>query len=272
MRRLAALEAFKHAMRSVRAHLNVALRMSLPWLIVTMAVALARYVYLTAHFAGNQQQDDALAVSTGIPLFLIVTFAFCSMAVNWHRFIFLDEIARGFEKLRTDRLVWRYFGNFLLIVLILLLAIMMASLPLAVVLAVFQVPVEKLQDVAAWSWPIRIGAQFVIACLITALFFRFAVKLPAIALGRSDFGLSQAWSATRQNMASLTTLAALNTLVVLAAEAILEVLGMVLGLAGDAAGTIAIIVLGTFLQWLVAILGTTILTSLYGYFVENRDF
>jgi hypothetical protein len=272
MRQLVAMEAFKHAVQSVRAHLNIAFWMSLPWLIVVMVITLGRYIYLRAHLTGNQQQDDTLAISTGIPLFLIVTFAFCSIAVNWHRFVFLDEIVRGFDRLRTDRLVWRYFGNFLLIVLILSLAIMMASLPLAVVLAVLQVPVEKLQDVAAWPWPIRIGVQFVIACLVTALFFRFAVKLPAIALGRTDFGLGHAWSATRQNMASLAALAVLNMLTILAAEAVLEVLGIVLGRAGDATGTIAIIVLGTFLQWLVAILGTTILTSLYGYFVENRDF
>lgn len=272
MRQLVAIEAFKHAVQSVRSHLNVAFRMSLPWLIILLAVALGRFFHLRANLTGDEQKDAALAVSTGIPLFLMVSFAFCSIAVNWHRFIFLDEIAQGFDRLRADQVVWRYFGNFLLIAVILTLIVMAASLPLAVVLSVLRIPVESLQDIAAWPWPVRVVVQFVIACLVTALFFRFAIKLPAIALGKTGFGLRSAWAATKRNTASLLILAALNALAAFAAEALLEVLTLVLGFADRAIGSMVVLVLGFLVQWLVAILGTTILTSLYGYFVEKRDF
>lgn len=272
MRRFVAMEAFAHALRSIRSHIAVAFSMSLPWLAMLLAVSIGRYVHLRANLTGEQQQDTALAVSTGIPLFLIVMFAFSSIAVSWHRFIFMDEIARGIGRLRADALVWRYFGNFLLITVILSMAIMAASLPLAVALAVLQIPVESLQDVAAWPWHLRLGVQFVIACLVTCLFFRFAIKLPAIALGRQDFRLGNAWSATRGNTLNLLVLAVFNMLVVFLAEAISELLGAAFGQAYAAIGAILTIVFSLLIQWLVAILGTTILTSLYGFFVENRDF
>lgn len=272
MRKLVANQAFAHAMHSVRAHISVAFSMSLPWLVLLLAVVIGRYIYLQSALTGNQQQDAALALTTGIPLFLILTFAFCSIAVNWHRFVFMDEVARGADRLRTDSLVWRYFGNFLLITIILLLIVMLASLPLAVVLAVLQIPVETLQNVAAWPWPARIGVQFILACLVTSLFFRFAIKLPAIALGRKDFSLGNAWFATRGNTLSLLALAAYNMLTVFAAELVLELLAIGLSQLHQTVGEILTLVLGTVMQWLVAILGTTILTSLYGYFVENRDF
>jgi hypothetical protein len=272
MRKLVAIDAFAHAVRSVRTHLGVALSMSLPWLIVLLGIVIGRFIYLQSHLTGNQQQDATLALTTGIPLFLVLTFAFCSIAVNWHRFIFMDEVAGGAGRLRTDMLVWRYFGNFLLITVILTLAVMLASLPLAVVLAVLRIPVETLQNIAAWPWPVRMGVQFIIGCLVTALFFRFAIKLPAIALGRRDFGLGNAWSATRGNTLSLLVLAACNMLTVFAAELVLELLAVALGQLHQTVGAVLTLILGTIIQWLVAILGTTILTSLYGFFVENRDF
>jgi hypothetical protein len=272
MRQLVAMEAFTHAVRSVRAHIDIAFRMSLPWLVILLAVSTGRYIHLRVNLTGNQEQDAALALSTGIPLFLIVMFAFCSIAVNWHRFIFMDEIAGGVDRLRADALVWRYFGNFVLISIILSLIVMVASLPLAVVLAALQIPAESLQNIAAWPWPVRIGVQFVIACLVTGLFFRFAVKLPAIAIGRQDFGLKNAWVATRGNMINLFALGALNVLTVFAAEVVSELLGFGFGRVHETIGSILTIILGLLIQWLVAILGTTILTSLYGYFVENRDF
>jgi hypothetical protein len=272
MRKLVAIEAFAHAVRSVRTHLGLAFSMSLPWLIVLLVIVIGRAIYLQSNLTGNRQQDAALALSTGIPLFLVLTFAFCSIAVNWHRFIFMDEVARGAGRLRTDMLVWRYFGNFLLITVILTLAIMLASLPLALVLAALRIPVETLQNIAAWPWPVRIAVQFIVACVVTALFFRFAIKLPAIALGRKDFGLGNAWFATRGNTLSLLALAACNMLTVFAADLILELLATVLSRVHETAGALLTLPLGTIIQWLVAILGTTILTSLYGFFVENRDF
>jgi len=39
--------------------------------------------------------------------------------VNWHRYILLDEVPHGMERLRLDATVWRYVGNILLIALIL---------------------------------------------------------------------------------------------------------------------------------------------------------
>jgi hypothetical protein len=272
MRQLVAIEAFAHAVRSVRGHIAVAFAISLPWLIILLAVSIGRYVHLRANLTGSQDEDQALAFSTGIPLFLILMFAFCSIAVNWHRFIFMDEVAAGAGRLRADAFVWRYFGNFLLITLLISLAVMAASLPLAVFLAALQIPAESLQNIAAWPWPLRMGVQFVIACLVTGLFFRLAVKLPAIALGRRDFRLGNAWSVTRGNTLNLLALAAFNVLAVFAAEAVSELLGATLGRVHDTIGSVLPITLGLLIQWLVAILGTTILTSLYGYFVEKRDF
>ena len=60
-----------------------------------------------------------------IAAFSLVIFS--SIAVNWHRYILLDEITASEKIFRLDRPVWNYAGRTLLIMLITLVPILILS-------------------------------------------------------------------------------------------------------------------------------------------------
>ena len=61
-----------------------------------------------------------------IAAFSLVIFS--SIAVNWHRYILLDEVTASEKIFRLDRPVWSYAGRTLLIMLVTLVPVVIFSL------------------------------------------------------------------------------------------------------------------------------------------------
>jgi hypothetical protein len=181
--------------------------------------------------------------------------------VNWHRYILRDELPSGSQYMRVDRLTMRYFGNFLLLILIVGLIAVVIAIPFAIIGA------------AAGAETFFAVLSVIIAIPLAGIvFMRWGVKLPAIALGRADLTFSGAWRLTDGNSGAAFIVFLLNMLVSFGA---LVVLGLFILLIGMISPTLALVVefAGQLvINWLLSILGITLLTSLYGFFAENRTF
>ena len=183
-----------------------------------------------------------------------------SIAVNWHNYILRDEIPPGREVLRLDDRVWRYFGNMVMIMLSVLAVLVIFAIPLSIL------------AVLANSSALGVAATFILGVPVAGtLFLRLAVKLPSIAVGRSDFSLRDAWRATGGNNLPILLLFVLNLLAGVGAIFLLVAMQALLSHFG-VGGIIVGIVVEVAFNWILTIFGITILTSLYGFFIENRDF
>jgi hypothetical protein len=249
MRKLQPLKVLSHAVASVRNFAAVGVRFSLPWAAILLAIGV--YQALTApppDPAANPQAPSAPEFVSAVIGFI----AFASIAVNWHRFILRDEV--GQSAIRLDRPVWRYAGNSLL----------------AVLLSVF--PVAVLAVVLAFL-PAAASVLLVPAAIAAGTFFTaLSLKLPAVALGRTDFGFRDALNATHENFWPLMALFVINgailllviftlMLVISAVFAVNATLGMLIG-------TLLAAILNVFLT----LYSISVVSSLYGFFVEKRDF
>jgi hypothetical protein len=226
----------------------MALRIGMVWIPIMLAVGLVEfYIGRPDPNAQGMTPQAFVQLMTGI----ISIIAVCSMAVSWHRFILRDELPAG---LRVDGSVLRYAGNTLLIMLamlvpgLVLLTFVMLASPAAAILGL----------------PLIVLAGGAVT--------RASIKLPAVALGDTAFSFRDAWKASEGNFWPCAGVFLLNAAILLA---ILVVLTMFAGFLDRISAVLSIAFqLGAiaFLQLFYAIFNASIFTSLYGFFVERRDF
>jgi hypothetical protein len=201
-------------------------------------------------------QQVIKVLGAAFPYLLLLLIGFASMAVTWHNYILRDEMPRGLALLRIDGTVLRYFGNFLLLSLIM------------VGVAIPAAAVSSLLGVA--------GAVFLLPYVFLVMmpvFYRFSIKLPAIAIGRKDFSMRDAWNFSAHNWWQIVGLVMLSILLSLVVGIAASAFGFVVqNLLGGYAGVVIDTIVQLVVQWFFTILGITMLTSLYGFFVEKRDF
>jgi hypothetical protein len=245
-----------HAVKSVRNNMRQAFRISWPWMLVLLAMSVIAFGAVST--VGDSY--FGLAILAVLVWLVVAMLAGAAIAVHWHRYILLDEVPGVSQVLRVDNKTWRYFGNVLLIALLMGAIQGLVSLPIS--LAFKATSVGPIVD-------------FVVSLVLTVvcgvLTYRLSVKLPAIALDRGDFRFTHAWEATRDNDLRLGLLFLAQFVVTIAILVVLYVLMVALMLVHAVLGIIGLSVFVVFL-WLLGIFNITILTSLYGFFVENRDF
>ena len=258
-RQLPAGTCIRHAVNSVRNNIAYAFRISWPWYAVLVPLSFAMFGLAGLFALGTSSMSPFFLAFLVLALVSLVAFA--SIAVNWHRYILLDEMPKGREVFRIDDKTWRYFGNLLLILLILVGACLLVMLPLSILAASTNAAEFSVVLIALIILPIA-----------GILSLRLSVKLPAIALGRRDFLLKDAWSSTQANILPLFFIALFQIVFFLGFVLFMLLLQYTIGTASPALWDIVGTVLQTAVNWIFTIFGITILTSLYGFFVENRDF
>ena len=97
--------------------------------------------------------------------------------------------------------------------------------------------------------------------LCSYVFFRLGLVLPAAALGQS-LKLRESWDATKRDTTALVQLA----VIVMGGRLLIEIPGMIDGTTGG----VVSLVYNVVLNWFVTMIGVSLLTTLYGYFVEGR--
>ncbi|WP_421694648.1 hypothetical protein [Aestuariivirga sp.] len=268
-----AVPAFKHVLRATFGHIGPAFQMSWPWMALIAAIQAVDLFF----FADMPPSSDPEfwtqitpgLVLTGFLILLVSTFGFASIAVNWHRYILLGEAAEGGQKFRMDRLVWRYLGNIMLLQLGMLAANLVA---VAVLVIAYLILSQAMPQYAAGS---ILGFVF-IAWLVWLFlaFTRYSTKLPAIARGREDYSFGRAWEDTRGHSGALFGFWSLLLLLLLAVGLVLLIpaLGIRYGLGlTNQTGLFLSNGLQFVVNWVLMILGVTMLTTQYGIFAEGRE-
>jgi hypothetical protein len=174
--------------------------------------------------------------------------------VNWHRYILLDEVTASEKIFRLDRPVWRYAGRTLLIMLVTLLPVIIFS-------TVFITAVPSLS--------LLLAVPFFVAGIYI---MRMSVSLPAIALERKDFSIGPALKVTQGNNLQFAALLALNALVLLATFLVLAVILTSVGSLNMTVARILAVVLSVPVNLFLSLFSVSLLSSLYGFFVEQRKF
>ena len=101
---------------------------------------------------------------------------------------------------------------------------------------------------------------FLAMALGTYLFYRFCPVLPAAAVGR-PMTFASAWEATKGNGGSIAMLVVLVVLL----SMLLEVPNMIGG-----SDTAIGIIYSLVVNWIMTLVGSSVLTTFYGHFVEGR--
>jgi hypothetical protein len=272
MRKLPVFDAIGHAITSTFKNFPFAFHVSWPWMLVIMPLSVATNLYVLfndlAFERGSNPQPGQTAqyFLAVLPLVVVNVLAYSAIAVSWHRYILLDEVPQGWARLRLDRPMWRYIGNFLLILLILLGCGVAAGIGVGIAaLLVRMILGETVMTILIV--PVAIAGY--IYGIISM--YRMLVKLPAVALGREDFTIADAWFSTRGNQMRLFGMLVVTVCLSLAVGTTMLAAVYVFNLFGTIGLSISI-AFQVLVNWALTIFGVTILTSLYGFFVQDRNF
>jgi hypothetical protein len=99
-----------------------------------------------------------------------------------------------------------------------------------------------------------------------------SLKLPAVALGRKDFGIRDALAGTHDNFWPLLAVFLINVTVALAAGFLLIVVATAVTRVNPLLGSLVGLSLSMVFNIFYTLFSVSVLTSLYGFFVERRDF
>jgi hypothetical protein len=265
-RQLPAGKCISHAVASVRNNIAYAFRISSPWYAV-MAPVVVILMFISNYLTGgNPESSTGMTLLIDLVRGLVTMLAFASIAVNWHRYILLDEVPHGNEIFRLDDKTCRYFGNLILLFLMLMGVGIVIGLPIGFVIGLARIPEFVAPEFVA------IFVALVVAPGAGVLALRWGVKFPAIALGRRDFSMKDAWRVTKENDLPIFLVFLFEIVAVMAAILISGLLAYLASLISTTLSVVIAMIIGLVVNWTFTIFSITILTSLYGFFAEQRDF
>ena len=262
MRNLEVIKAFSHSVKSVRDHFPFAFHVSWPWMLAILPINLFGNVYVLLNQPAGPKEIKPEIVIISILIGLCSAIAFSSIAVSWHRYILLGDVPQGWARLRIDNVVWRYFGNTILMALIGVAAGIGAAIIAGLLVLIFH----------GFAAIILIPAGIAFFFAAISYGFRLGIKLPSIAIGRKDYRFGDALRDGQGNFWQFVGLAFLIFLTALIAGLIVAGIVYLIAQTGSQPLLFVSIAVQLFLNWLGTIWNVTILTSLYGFFAEKRDF
>lgn len=245
-----------HAIGMVLRNLGAALRLSA----LPMAALLVVSVAAGAPQAMLAAPDAPLMTGRAGGLFLIGLVQLCVtlwIAVAWHRYILLGEAPRG--------VVPPFHGGAIL-------AHLWAAVIFALVLTLVAIPFVALAGVivgpliVADQGAVRGSVALILFLLVwlpvTFISYRISPILPSAAIG-ARLPLKEAWYATGTGGAAFVALALASVLVVWALNLPVAMLLTV---------SVPLAFLWAFaVQWAVTLGAASVLTTIYGHFVERRE-
>lgn len=248
------LQILTHSIRQVIGNLDGAIKVSL----VPYAIQALAGILLLGGAMGMAQNGGPGAGMAGMGfgwfLFIIVALVTSMwIAVAWHRYILLNERPAGFvPPFNPDRIL-AYFLRSLGYVILMILVALVLGLVVGGLLAPLVVNG-------------RVGLFMILSALliqlpIVILSFRLTAGLPGAALGQgSDFMAGwQATSGATMDIAVLAVIAVVANLILTLIDVYVFGGLWILSLIWD-------LIVG----WLVTMVGISILTTLYGHYVEKR--
>lgn len=241
------LRIFMHSVNLVLNQLNGALRISGVLYIASLLVSVLGFFL----FMQNVTPSSAPPWQS-IIIGIVVGFLYLWIAVAWHRFVLLDEMPQSLLPLFHGDRMAAYFGRTVVLFLVIFLIVIVVSFLNAFIIA------------ATAGSPIALILTTLIVVFIALLIsYRLAPMFPAAAIGRA-LGLREAWQATSGANGTILVLALISAL----ASVIVDLPAFLLqGLPG---GAIIAFLWTAVTSWFKLLIGVSILTTLYGVYVEKR--
>lgn len=234
------LQLFMHALRMVLGNMSAALRVS--GLLVLLQLA----VLLWLDRPDPSGLPSAGSMLGGLIQFLISLW----IAVAWHRFILLEE-QPGSALPRFDS---RANGRYVVAVLIMMVILFLVAIPFVFLSGLLAMPFMM-----ADSPLLGIAVGFIVIWLpVTYVSLRIAPILPSAAVG-DRLPLKEAWYATGAGGGALVVLALISAF---AAMAVSLPAMLTVGFAS--------IMMGVIANWLVLMVGTSLMTTIHGHYVQGR--
>ena len=250
------LRIFLHSLRQVFGNLSGALQVSGVLMLIQFVVLLTLGRSLPTDEAGMRQLMMQGEFPWGRILLssLISIVAWLWIVVGWHRYILLNEKPRLVPAFRLDRMLG-YFGKSILIALILL--------PLALILGFVGGGIASGMVQGGGSFiPALVVMGLIVYAPIVVVGMRLGTMMPGAAL-QPGVPVFSGWEATRGATFTIAGVVVLSVGFTL----VLESVGM--AIFGDPM-SVPVLVFELVKQWIVAMVGASILTTLYGHYIEKR--
>ncbi|MFC2969969.1 hypothetical protein [Acidimangrovimonas pyrenivorans] len=262
-----------HSVRQVFGNFGMALRISLGPLAIAAAATFLLFIWILhrvaavkAHAAGSAY--DSIGLFLGMPFVVVLWFATVFwIAIGWHRYVLrLERPVVVFPRWHGRRLL-AYFGRAAQMTLLLFLAaipvVLFFVLSFVLFPSSFAPGLSQPATLPGTSmFAPKILIQFILGIAAAWFGFRVAPMLPAAALGE-EMPLRWAWIETAGQGGTFLALAALVSVsdwLILESYLVLSLLH-----------------LGTVLQvwmavagWARLMVGISLLTTIYGHYVEKR--
>ncbi|PIE12812.1 MAG: hypothetical protein CSA68_12345 [Rhodobacterales bacterium] len=231
-------------------NLTAAFRISLLLYLVQVAVG----VYFS-HNYGAVLVAMQMSASMGVPMaapdgfwlalglmILVNTVTGLWIAISWHRYILLQENDGGVIPAFHGGALLSYFGKSLGLGVLLGLAYVLIGLALGQFFGIALV-------------------QLGVFAVLIYVFYRLALVLPAVAIGQS-MSLSQSWEKTAEASGVIAQL----SLIAIGFIVLTQIPQML-----DSAPTSVISMIYSYvLGWIIMMVASSVLTTLYGVYVEGR--
>ncbi len=247
MGRFMGWKIFMHSVRMVLDNLGPALRVSAVLYLLQAASQIVTFMMPQADPMGGDPAAAPVAAGELLILMILALVASLWIAVGWHRFVLTGETPRGWLPAWHGSEMLSYLGRSIVIGLLIGLGIaVIGGLAMGVAMAA----------------PGLVGlVAFGLVGLASYVFFRIGLILPAAALGKT-LSLGESWKATAKDDKAILVLA----LIVMAGQFLISVPAMI---DGDSSSVISLIY-SIVVNWFATMIGISVLTTLYGCFVEGR--
>jgi len=262
------VQIFLHSLQQVTGNIGMAVKVS--WWYVLVLVAGSYTVILMVFSNSSQSEIGGMAVLLIFALLIFVIWGASLIAVVWHRFILLEEIPKAGIPYRPGLNIWTYFWYGVGVAIVLMVVGMVSGMVLGIVFR----PDTTVKAIIF---------TLIISSIVVILFYRMALILPAVAIN-TKLGLGDAMQATRSALGPILVLA---VAVVIFSTVLSEIVGFVFGgftdgpmisivnervvFSGITGSGVIFSLADAAVQWFSFMLGISILSTLYGHFIEKRN-
>lgn len=246
-------QIFVHSVRQVFGNLPAALRISGVLYLVIFALGIALTGWGPPTMADPAALDGGLmgaVLLSGIVSLVLSLW----IAVGWHRYVLRMEGGASIVPAFRGGAILRYLGYTLLITIIVIPVGILGGIIAGLAFGGMAMGPGQ----AGGGLGLMLAMGVLVYLPVLAVFFRLSPVLPAAALDE-PLGIGAAWKATAdwEAMLTLAVLSALCTgCLTLLSAGLPGGLGIAIGIAG---------------QWVLTMVGASILTTIYGHYIEKRQ-
>lgn len=252
------LSILLHAIGMVTSNLSAALRISAVLMGVQFVLAIllgVQFMYLGVDTSAMMMSGSYPYGSSGLML-IIQAASSLWIAVAWHRFILREEQPGAALPNFNGAAILSYLWAGIIFVLV----IMVVAIPFGVLAGLIAGPLIATGSTGGFT----IGGLvlfFVLWLPVTYVSYRISPILPSAAL-QERLPLKEAWYTTGASGAAFLVLAVASVLAVWVANLPIALLGY--------ASSFLAFVWAFVVQWAVLLFGASVLTTIYGHYVEKR--